>query len=98
MVLKLVASSFLLILTAVSSAPAVPVAPVVPLQVKPVAYYGGCSAICPHPSHGNYGWLGPARTGSDAKDQAWKDAKEHNEEQNKNLKDGELKHQASPNC
>jgi hypothetical protein len=91
MVLKIVTSSFLLILTSVSPAIAPMVAAVpAPARVRPVSYFGSCNAICAHPSHGSIGWLGPTETGDNAKDKAWVDAKAHNKDN--------PGHDASPNC
>lgn len=38
-----------------------------------------CFAICEHPSHGEYGWLGPLRTGAKGASRAANDATAHNE-------------------
>ena len=37
-----------------------------------------CFAICEHPSHGEYGWLGPLRTGAHGASRAANDATAHN--------------------
>lgn len=42
-------------------------------------YFNSCFAICAHESHGSAGWTGPLRTGANASDEAWADAKAHNQ-------------------
>jgi hypothetical protein len=91
MVLKLVASSFLLILTAVYSATApvappvspsvdvVQVAPIVPLQATPVGYFETCHAVCAKSNHPG-AWLGDTQYGDDAKKKAQDDADKHNKD------------------
>ena len=49
---------------------------------SPILYasqYTRCFAICEHPSHGEYRWLGPLRTGSRAVNRAADDANAHNQ-------------------
>lgn len=49
-----------------------------PDTLEAVAAPPSCFAICEHPSHGEYGWLGPLRTGPKGASRAANDAATHN--------------------